>query len=59
MFQRRLQAIAYKRVLQYRAEGRSFFDTHFLTREQYPRLSGRVIKDLIRRADAQLGIPKF
>ena len=59
MFQRHLKSLAYKQVLRYRAEGLSVFDAHFFTREQYPQLSGRVIKSLIRRADAQLGIPKF
>ena len=59
MFQRQLKSLAYKSVLTRRAEGLSVFDAHFFTREQYPQLSGRVIKSLIRRADAQLGIPKF
>ena len=59
MFQRHLKSIAYKQIVARRAEGLSVFDTHFFTRAQYPQLSGSVIKSLIRRADAQLGIPKF
>ena len=59
MFQRHLKSLAYQQVVARRAEGLRVFDTHFFTREQYPQVSGRVIKFLIRRADAQLGIPKF
>lgn len=59
MFHRYIKSLAYKSVLERRSNGVDVFDTHFLTREQYPQLSGRVIKSLIRRADAQLGIPKF
>ena len=59
MFHRYIKSLAYKQVLKYRAEGLSVFDTHFSTHGEYPQLSGRVIKGLIRRADAQLGIPKF
>ena len=59
MSHRHLKTVAYQAVLARRSEGLSVFDTHFFTRAQYPQLSGRVIKSLIRRADAQLGIPKF
>ena len=59
VFHRYLKSLAYKSVLARRAEGVSVFDTHFLAREEFPQLSGRVIKALIRRADAQLDIPKF